>query len=245
MVFYHSWTAAYLPRKAGIFMALFGEYDIGALYKETISVCLEGVKLTPTERATLFAIVCLSEVTTGICYNPDTMRAAQQDDVYAYVAADYEGFCDAFARLARIELLHLWNDKGRMLITLNEYMRSSLHLMWNDNARPAMIITRREDDEHVFHHTRTRREGFVYIARAENGLHKIGRARDPERRVRGFAGAVMPFVIELIHKIPSNDAIQAEKLLHQRYSHCRRVGEWFDLDTCDVDDLREIRRLNF
>lgn len=223
-------------------MPLFGEYDIGALYKETIAFCLDGLTVQVSERNLLYAIACLSETTTGVCYDPDTKRPAMRDDLLAYVSLDKLSFCNAFARLAQLELIYLWSDRGKMVITLNEYIRSSLMLIWSNNARPALIIAKRQDVEQ---RPKSKRAGYVYIARAENGLHKIGRARDPEQRVRGFAGAVMPFLIELIHKIPSNDCYQAERLLHQRYQHCRRAGEWFQLTDRDVEDLLDTRRLNF
>lgn len=221
---------------------LFGQYDIGKLYRETINVCIEGVKITNTERAALYAVACLCDVGTGICYDPDSNRPANHTDLFAYVGCDKGSFHEAMERLARIELIQVWNDRGRIMITLHEFLRSSLALMVNSRARPALIIEKRQDAEKP---TTGRRFGFVYIAKAENGLHKIGRAKDPEARVRGFAGAVMPFVIELIHSIPSNDYLQAEALLHQRYRHCRRVGEWFQLDKHDLDKILDIRQLNF
>ena len=221
---------------------LFGQYDIGKLYRETINVCVEGIKLTPSERAALYAVACLSEIGTGICYDPDNNRPADHADLFAYAACDKGAFHDAMERLARLSLIHIWSDRGHIMITLNEYIRSSMELTVNKRARPALIIQKQQSPENP---TTSKRFGYVYIARAENGLHKIGRAKDPEARVRGFAGAVMPFVIELIHTIPSNDCIQAESLLHQRYRQCRRVGEWFELSERDLDKILDTRQLNF
>lgn len=223
-------------------MALFGQYDIGKLYRETINVCLEGVPISPTERSALFTVVCLSEITTGICYDPGSNRPADYSDLFLYSTLGQGNFHAAMDRLARLEIISVWNDRGRMLITLNEYIRASLSMIWNNHATPALIVARRGDG---LAPTKGRRFGYVYVARAENGLHKIGRSKTPEDRVRGFAGAIMPFIIELIHTIPSNDYAQAERLLHQRYAHCRRVGEWFDLSERDLDKLLDVRQLNF
>lgn len=223
-------------------MALFGQYDIGKLYKETISVCLEGIPISPGERSALFTIACLCEITTGICYAPGSNRPADHSDLFSYSALDHDAFHTAIGRLTRLEIISVWNDRGRMLITLNEYIRSSMAMIWSNNATPALILSKRTDEPTS---TKGLKFGYVYVARAENGLHKIGRSKNPEDRVRGFAGAIMPFIIELVHTIPSNDYVQAEKLLHQRYAHCRRVGEWFDLSERDLDKLLDVRQLNF
>lgn len=223
-------------------MALFGQYDLSKVYRETINVCLEDIRLSHLERSLLYTVACLCETTTGICYEPGSHRPANFADLLEYASCDLETLRETLHGMARMELIQIWDDRGRMLITLNEYIRSSLVLIHNDNAPPALCISRREDGVGA---RTARRFGYVYIARAENGLYKIGRAKDPAARVRGFAGAVMPFVVELVHTIRSSDYIQAESFLHQRYAHCRRVGEWFQLSERDLDKILEIRELDF
>jgi hypothetical protein len=47
------------------------------------------------------------------------------------------------------------------------------------------------------------RAGFVYLLRADNGVCKIGRSKDPEARARGLDTS--PLAVELLHRIASND----------------------------------------
>ena len=221
---------------------LFGQFELSRLYRETISVCIDGVQVSHAARSALFVIACMTECESGICYDPETYLPANESHIRTYLNHDRDTFTSAFNELCRIELVQKWNDRGRCIISLNEFIRSSLRMSLTDNARPALIISPKQEIDRP---KTAAKFGYVYIARAENGLHKIGKAKNPEQRVRGFAGAVMPFVIELIHTIESNDALQAESILHRRYQHRRRVGEWFELSERDVDALLEITTINF
>jgi hypothetical protein len=82
------------------------------------------------------------------------------------------------------------------------------------------------------------RPGFVYILKSDTGHYKIGRAIDPENRLRTF-GVKLPFKVEYELLIPSDDYIKLEAELHARF-HIKHVsGEWFALVPEDIEALRK------
>jgi hypothetical protein len=83
------------------------------------------------------------------------------------------------------------------------------------------------------------RRGFVYLFKA-NGLYKIGRSKDPEKRMRKMASAIMPFQIEKVHSIGCKDAHASEREFHKRFAPKRRMGEWFELTDEDVQAIMSI-----
>lgn len=76
---------------------------------------------------------------------------------------------------------------------------------------------------------KTTREGCVYVAKITDGMVKIGRSKDPERRLiymqnqgrlkfsETFVSAVVP------------DCIEMETHIHRLLSEKKRTGEWFDI----------------
>jgi hypothetical protein len=84
--------------------------------------------------------------------------------------------------------------------------------------------------------------GFVYLLQAvfPNDHFKIGYSIDPASRIETL-GVKLPFPIEPIHLIPTNDVRKAEKQMHQQYANKRVNGEWFKLEKSEV---WEICRLN-
>ncbi len=80
--------------------------------------------------------------------------------------------------------------------------------------------------------------GYVYIIQdiEVSGRYKIGHTTNPKRRMLNF-GVRLPFAIKLVHIILTDDAARLEHCLHQRFSDCRRGGEWFELNDAQVADL--------
>lgn len=72
----------------------------------------------------------------------------------------------------------------------------------------------------------------TYIAFDENTLlYKIGRSSNPFKRIKG-SSTFSPFV-----KLMFVSDIDVESAIHNKYSKCRKLGEWFDLpekDLCDI-----------
>ena len=90
---------------------------------------------------------------------------------------------------------------------------------------------------------RRKTPGHVYLIVAENGLHKIGRAKRIDERVTHL-GIKVPMQIDLVHSIESTDYVWAETFLHDRFHDKREHGEWFDLDVQDVQYICSLDRLD-
>lgn len=92
---------------------------------------------------------------------------------------------------------------------------------------------------------RQRYEGFLYLLRAvmPNTYYKIGLSKNPKTRI-GTLGVQLPFPIEALHIIPTNDMKQAESQLHERYESKRVNGEWFELSDEDVQEICAIEEIN-
>lgn len=76
-------------------------------------------------------------------------------------------------------------------------------------------------------------KGYIYIVKAGNGLYKIGHATRVEKRIRK-----LPFEVELIHSIDADNVLQAEKMLHYRYRKFLVGGEWFQLSSKEIGELK-------
>jgi len=81
------------------------------------------------------------------------------------------------------------------------------------------------------------RAGVVYVIKSESGLYKIGRACDLERRLREYR-TILPVSFTLVLSIATPEASLLEMALHRQFSDKRLHGEWFELDTEDVEWLR-------
>lgn len=80
-------------------------------------------------------------------------------------------------------------------------------------------------------------EGYVYLIQSPTGAYKIGRSRVPEDRLRTFS-VQLPFEIEYICLIKTPDMYALESALHRRFAAKRKNGEWFILDTADVEYIK-------
>ncbi len=85
--------------------------------------------------------------------------------------------------------------------------------------------------------------GYVYVLHApESQRYKIGRTKDLKNRTQ-MIGLQLPFAVELIHHIECQDYLQAEAVLHSRYSNKRINGEWFALDPQDIEAIKAIEAM--
>ena len=86
------------------------------------------------------------------------------------------------------------------------------------------------------------RAGFVYLLKSNTGHWKIGRATDPNNRLKTF-GIQLPFEVEFEHLIPTDNMAEAEQMLHDHFASKRLRGEWFDLSPEDVAYIKAIQRI--
>lgn len=82
--------------------------------------------------------------------------------------------------------------------------------------------------------------GYVYLIRAENGLYKIGKAKNVTTRLQPFS-VHFPMKWELVHSFKADDYSVAEAELHVAYADKRDVGEWFKLAPEDVEYISGIQ----
>jgi hypothetical protein len=74
--------------------------------------------------------------------------------------------------------------------------------------------------------------GFVYLPKA--GPHyKIGKTKDLDARL-GQIKLQLPFDVEVVHKIATDDPTGIESYWHRRFMNKRDNGEWFSLSEEDV-----------
>jgi hypothetical protein len=79
------------------------------------------------------------------------------------------------------------------------------------------------------------KRGYVYFIRSGDGLLKIGRTNDVEKRFQTIKTSC-PRGAELEGFIKTVNQFDLEKKLHNHFADCRVHGEWFDLDTSEVFD---------
>ncbi len=77
--------------------------------------------------------------------------------------------------------------------------------------------------------------GFIYLGHS-NGLYKIGIAGSLKKRLASHRTSNPHF--EYIHSIHVNDSLGCEAILHNRYSHLRKSGEWFKLSEKEVNEIK-------
>lgn len=79
--------------------------------------------------------------------------------------------------------------------------------------------------------------GYVYLLKNMEGTYKIGKAKNPEDRLKTFT-VKLPFRVEYTCIIPSHDMAELERDLHDLFKHKRVNGEWFNLDPDDVEFIK-------
>lgn len=80
------------------------------------------------------------------------------------------------------------------------------------------------------------RKGFIYVA-SFGGYYKIGRTKDPSKRLRSLVAVKFPETIQLRLRIAVDDSPTAEKALHAKYAGQRNRGEWFSITDLDLPEI--------
>lgn len=87
-------------------------------------------------------------------------------------------------------------------------------------------------------HLRAQRRGVIYILKADNGLYKIGKTSNPNKRLPRLA-IQLPYQITVVQTIWTDDIDDLESRLHLRFAAKRVQGEWFKLDAADLAALAQ------
>lgn len=83
------------------------------------------------------------------------------------------------------------------------------------------------------------KNGYVYLLKTDKGFWKIGRSKTPDGRKKTF-GVTLPFDVEFECLIKTSDMWLLESKLHAQYASKRIDGEWFKLDTDDVEYIKSL-----
>ena len=84
----------------------------------------------------------------------------------------------------------------------------------------------------------------VYLIRGNDGRYKIGIAKNPKQRIRQLQTGNSD-ELTLIETYESENASKIESALHNRFSHVRQSGEWFDLSiTEEVNFIKMCRSVD-
>ena len=74
-----------------------------------------------------------------------------------------------------------------------------------------------------------------------NGYYKIGLSNKPEFREKTLQSEKPTIQLIASKKFTERKiALIAERTLHNKYSHKRRRGEWFQLDPEEVNEIKKI-----
>lgn len=93
---------------------------------------------------------------------------------------------------------------------------------------------------------------YVYFAEADNGLVKIGKAKNVRLRISSLRSS-SPIPLRLLHVIDCNGrSRQIERHFHKMFKTKRRHGEWFrltlkekmEITKIDADGMRRIETLD-
>ena len=112
------------------------------------------------------------------------------------------------------------------------------------NSQPNIYTILDTNPEPVFHDDanelpakKNQRPGSVYVIEDGSGLHKIGQTTDIDQRMAAFRNHVGHDVtIVVVFEVA--DMGSAERYLHRRFCEKRDHGEWFRLDSVDIDWLK-------
>jgi len=83
--------------------------------------------------------------------------------------------------------------------------------------------------------------GYIYLIRSMTGYYKIGKSKEPERRIKSL-GVQLPFAIEPVAIIETDNMRKLERELHQKFDDQRGDGEWFALTPGDVQYIKGLQQ---
>lgn len=84
-----------------------------------------------------------------------------------------------------------------------------------------------------------KRAGYVYLLCNDKGHYKIGKSVDIANRQKTF-GVLLPFDVEFIHVIKSDQYTKLELSLHEKFASKRINGEWFALNADDIAYIKSL-----
>ncbi|MGL5064255.1 MAG: GIY-YIG nuclease family protein [Microcoleus sp.] len=82
------------------------------------------------------------------------------------------------------------------------------------------------------------KSGFIYVLKAEKSPYsKIGFTQNPKQRLKQIQAA-SGSVVSFVYLKESNDVVALEAKLHDLFKEKRVTGEWFELTSEDIEQIR-------
>lgn len=83
--------------------------------------------------------------------------------------------------------------------------------------------------------------GVVYLLKA-GPFYKIGKATDFAKRLSQIK-LQLPYPVEVIHRIASDDISATERYWHRKFAHQRAHGEWFTLNDAELAEFKSVAKM--
>lgn len=188
-----------------------------------------------------------SEVEDGIIVpasqelTPDYVRALEQARIaYKYKQAEimlsYDG--GYWLENADIQATVAIIREGQRLGMLepNEHTEHEILMLTDTRYRSDALRKARANDK-AQPKQRKQETGHVYLIKSSEGYYKIGRSKNVQQRISTL-GVQLPFDIEVLHTIKSDDYRLLETELHELFAPKWVRGEWFALSPDDIEYIK-------
>lgn len=89
----------------------------------------------------------------------------------------------------------------------------------------------------VYPHKTKHCDGIVYFVEADNGLVKIGRTKDLNRRIYGLSREFQARHLWILGFVEASNAAELENMFHHKFRNYAVGYEWFDLPPSEKKKL--------
>lgn len=134
-------------------------------------------------------------------------------------------------------LLYISNDKFRRAIKTGVQQRLNASAAKNSSANAQTKPPAKSSD----FTSGNPDSGVVYLLKA-GPFYKIGKATDFTKRLRQIK-LQLPYPVEVIHRIESNDISATERYWHRKFAHQRSNGEWFILSDAELAEFKAVTKM--
>lgn len=109
----------------------------------------------------------------------------------------------------------------------------------HENSKAAQFLL--NEEKYIEKKKRTNvKKGIVYLIKIDDReQYKIGVTTNLNKRMNQL-GTKMPFELEVIAKIESDDIYKLEEQLHEKFKDKNINGEWFELKTKDIKYIKSL-----
>lgn len=128
-----------------------------------------------------------------------------------------------------------WRDYMELYAIHSEDIREAIDIIDGKKPHPHAIARKQYKPQLKV------QPGYIYLLKSDHG-YKIGKTKRLPERMKHF-DIKLPYPVELIHTIATENMVQAETALHKRFVITRINGEWFDLQPDDIAYITSLETL--